>query len=50
MLVLSELWEEPEGDLDWDKLVIRKLIESICAAAVMPLQSPAVTEIEEDAR
>jgi hypothetical protein len=25
----SELWDEPEGKLDWEKLTVRKLIDSI---------------------
>jgi hypothetical protein len=37
MLTASNLWDEPASDLDWDKHVIRSLIEALCAAAGMPL-------------
>lgn len=34
---LSHLWDEPEVDLDWDKSVMRRLIEDICGAAGVSL-------------
>jgi hypothetical protein len=37
MLVTSQLWDEPKQNLDWDKSVIRDLIEALCAGAGMPL-------------
>jgi hypothetical protein len=37
MLVHSEFWDQPKQDLDWEKMVIRNLIESVCAAAGVAL-------------
>jgi hypothetical protein len=37
VLVVDQLWDKPARDLDWDDEVVRKLVESICDAAAMPL-------------
>jgi hypothetical protein len=37
VLVLAHLWDEPMRDLDREDEITRNLIESICAAAGMPL-------------
>jgi hypothetical protein len=40
VLVLAQLWDEPMRDLDREDEITRNLIESICAAAGMPLTLP----------
>jgi hypothetical protein len=37
MMALSQLWDEPMSDLDWDKQLVRELIEGLCAAAAVRL-------------
>jgi hypothetical protein len=35
--VLSQYWEEPIDQIDWDAKAIRLLIEAVCEVACMPL-------------
>lgn len=35
--VLSQYWEEPVDQIDWDAKAIRLLIEAVCEVACMPL-------------
>lgn len=42
----GELWETRRIDLDWDKEVIRELIESVCAVAGVPVP---VEQTDEEA-
>ncbi|MBM0206896.1 hypothetical protein JNW90_30755 [Micromonospora sp. STR1s_5] len=39
-------WEEPLGNLDWDKLSVRVLVENLCAAAGVDLRGRPVTKRE----
>jgi hypothetical protein len=42
VLAMPQLWNEPAKDLDWHDEVARKLVESICDAAEMPLPYEAI--------
>jgi hypothetical protein len=37
-------WEEPIGNLDWDKVGIRVLVENLCAAAGVDLRGRSVAK------
>jgi hypothetical protein len=43
--VMSQYWEAPADQIDWDEQVVRLLIEAICKLANVPLPScETVTE------
>ena len=44
--VMSQYWEEPVDQIDWEAKAIRLLIEAVCDFAHMPLPFRIVTNDE----
>ena len=44
--VMSEYWNRPTDQIDWDARAVRRLIEAVCESAGMPLPLPGAPDAE----